>query len=421
MKATKLLMFVCALFFAAVTFSQDLPEGRLMRFPDVRGDQIAFTYGGDIWLASRQGGVARKVTSDPGLELFPKFSPDGKWIAFTGQYDGNFNVYVMPAEGGAPKQLTFLPDVASLPERMGPNNMVLAWFPDSKRILFLTRRETFNTWFGRPYVVSLEGGLPEPFLVPKGGLISFSPDGTKFAYNQIFRNFRTWKRYKGGMAQDIDIYDLKTNRLERITDWEGVDTSPMWSGQTIYFTSDRDKAQRMNIYAYDVKTKKTRQVTNFTDFDVNWPSLGENAIVFEKGGYLHLLDLPSEKLRKLTVYLPDDRGLSRPKWVEAKKAISAFSLSPDGKRALFAARGDIWTVPAKDGATRNLTRTSGVHEKLPNWSPDGKWTSYISDRTGEDEIYISPENGRGQEIQITSGHKGFMFEPVWSPDSKKLI
>ena len=181
-------------------FAEEMTEGRLMRFPDIYKDKIVFSYGGDLWLASTSDGVARRITSHPGLELFPKFSPDGKWIAFSGQYDGNFNVYVIPSEGGEPKQLTFLPDAVSMPERMGPNNMVITWFPDSKRILFLSRRDTFNDWFGRLFSVSIDGGLPVRLPLDKGGLTSFSPDGTKIAYNRIFRNFRTWKRYTGGMV-----------------------------------------------------------------------------------------------------------------------------------------------------------------------------------------------------------------------------
>ena len=198
--------------------AEEMTEGRLMRFPDIYKDKIVFSYGGDLWLGSTSGGAARRITSHPGLELFPKFSPDGKWIAFSAQYDGNFNVYVIPSEGGEPKQLTFLPDVVSMPERMGPNNMVITWFPDSKRILFLSRRDTYNDWFGRLFSVSIDGGLPERLALDKGGLTSFLPDGTKIAYNRIFRNFRTWKRYMGGMAQDIAIYDFKNNTYERITD-----------------------------------------------------------------------------------------------------------------------------------------------------------------------------------------------------------
>src|SRR5271169_325026 len=251
-------------------FGQEMPEGRLMRFPDIYKDQIVFSYAGDLWLVSSTGGTARRVTTHPGLELFPKFSPDGTKIAFTGQYDGNFNVYVMPASGGEPKQLTIHPGGGPLNERMGIHNEILTWFPDSKRIVYLTRRDTFNDWFGRPYVVSVDGGLPEQLPIDKGGLMSFSPDGSKMAYNRIFRNFRTWKRYTGGMAQDIWIYDFKNNQIEQMPHTEWTDTFPMWHGDTIYFSSDRGPEHRLNLYSYSLGTRDIKQLTHFDEFDVMW-------------------------------------------------------------------------------------------------------------------------------------------------------
>jgi tricorn protease len=421
MSRTQKLMAVWLLSFAAACLAQELPEGRLMRFPDIYQDKIAFSYGGDLWLVASAGGVARRITTHRGLELFPKFSPDGKWIAFTGQYDGNFNVYVIPAEGGEPKQLTFLPDAAVVSERMGPNNMVIDWFPDSKRILFLSRRDTFNTWFGRLFSVSIDGGLPERLPIDRGGLTSFSPDGTKIAYNRIFRNFRTWKRYTGGMAQDIGIYDFKNQTYERLTDYPGTDTYPMWHGDTIYFGSDRGPEKRMNLCSYSLKTKQTRQLTDFKDFDVNWPSLGPDSIVFENGGYLYVFDLKTEKARKLTISLPGDRDLMRKRWATVSKLITDFDVSPDGKRAVFTARGDVFTVPAKEGSIRNLTQTPGIREKYVAWSPDGKWIAYLSDRSGEDELYLVPQDGMGKEVRITTDGKMFRLPPVWSPDSKKLL
>lgn len=415
-----LLAVVMALAGAWSGSAQGLPEGRLMRFPDISKDQIAFSYGGDLWLVSRQGGIARRITAHPGLELFPKFSPDGKWLAFTGQYDGNFNVYVMPAEGADPKQLTFWPDVVQVPERMGPNNEVITWLPDSKRILFLSRHDTFNDWFGRLWTVGIEGGLPERLPIDKGGLTSFSPDGTQIAYNRIFRNFRTWKREKGGMAEGIWIYDFKRSASERISDYQGLDTSPMWRGDTIYFTSDRGPDQRMNLYAYDIRSKLIRQLTQFTDYDINWPSLGPDAIVFENGGFLYLFDLKTEKAQKLTIDLPGDRDLARKRWDNVSKWVTDFDISPEGKRVVFTARGDVFTVPAKEGSIRNLTRTPGIRERNATWSPDGTWIAYLSDRTGEYELYILPQDGLGQETRVTTDGKVFRMAPVWSPDSKKL-
>src|SRR5215471_6952573 len=303
-----LALFVAITAIAISAQAQDSQESRLLRFPDIYKDKVAFVYGGDIWLASTSGGIARRITSHPGRELFPKFSPDGKWIAFTGQYDGNFNVYVMPSEGGQPKQLTFYQGGAQqLSERMGIHNEVVTWYPDSKRILFISRANATNGWVKRQYSISIDGGLPEPWPQDQGGLTSFSPDGTKVAYNQIFRNFRQWKRYTGGMAQDIIIYDLKNNTVEAgppHTEW--TDTFPMWHGNTIYFSSDRGPEHHLNIYSYDLGTKQVEQITHFTDFDVMWPSLGPDSIIFENAGYLYTLDLQSKQSKKLTVYLPGE-------------------------------------------------------------------------------------------------------------------
>jgi tricorn protease len=414
-------LFLILFLAAPLAIAQEMPEGRLMRFADIYKDKIVFSYASDLWLVASGGGVARRITTDPGLELFPKFSPDGKWIAFTGQYDGNFNVYVMPSEGGEPKQLTFEPDAMAAPERMGPNNEVINWMPDSKRVLFLSRRDTYNEWFGRLFTVNVEGGLPVRLPIDKGGLTSFSPDGSRIAYNRIFRNFRTWKRYTGGMHQQIAIYDFKNNSYERITDDPYIDTYPMWHEDSIYFGSDRGPERRINLYSYSLKTKQTKQLTNFKDFDVDWPSLGPDAIVFTNGGYLYTFDLKSQKARKLTVYLPGDRDLARPHWANVSRYVTDFDISPDGNRAVLSARGDIFTVPAKQGSIRNLTQTPGIRERYAAWSPDGKWIAYLSDRTGEEELYITPQDGMGTETRITSDGTMFRMPPVWSPDSKKLL
>jgi tricorn protease len=401
--------------------AQETQEGRLMRFPDIYKDKIVFMYGGDLWLAPSSGGEAHRITSDPGRELFPKFSPDGKWIAFTGQYDGNFNIYMMPAHGGQPRQLTFYQGAAAqLSDRMGIHNEVLTWTPDSKRVVFLSRRDATNGWTKRPFSVSIDGGLPEALPVDQGGLTSFSPDGTRIAYNQIFRNFRTWKRYTGGLAQSISIYDLKNNRVEDLPHTEWTDTFPMWHGDTIYFSSDRGPDHHLNLYGYDINTRQVEQLTHFTDFDVMWPSLGPDAIIFENGGYLYTFDLQSKQPKKLALYLPGDRDQSLKHWTSVSKNISDFDISPEGKRAVFSARGDVFTVPAKEGSIRNLTHTPGVREKQVAWSPDGRWIAYVSDRSGEDELYIVPQDGLGKEQAITSGYKGFKYAPTWSPDSKKL-
>ncbi|HUJ41222.1 MAG TPA: PDZ domain-containing protein [Candidatus Acidoferrales bacterium] len=439
---------VCAaamvLLCAGFALAQEPQEGRLMRFPDIHGNRIVFDYGGDLWLAPATGGAAHRITAFAGRELFPKFSPDGKWIAFTGQYDGNFNVYVMPAEGGQPRQLTYWQGNAQpLSDRMGIHNEVVGWTPDGKRIVFLSRRDGWNEWIKRPYTVSVEGGLPEPLPMDQGGLLAYNADGTKIAYNRIFRNFRTWKRYTGGLAQDIYIYDLKTNVLEQqVPHTDYTDTFPMWRGNTIYFVSDRGPEHRLNLYSYEIGGSNVEQLTHFTDFDVMWPSLSESSIIFEDGGYLYVYDLGTRQSTKLTITLPGEREQTLKHWDGVARNITDFDIAPDGKRAAFAARGDVFTVPAKEGATRNLTMTPGIRESKVAWSPDGRWIAYISDRTGEDEIYITPQDGMGnielgkspeadgktadkergkdKTEQITSGYKGFKFGPVWSPDSKNI-
>jgi tricorn protease len=405
-----------------LSVAQDAQEGRLLRFPDIYKDKIAFMYGGDLWLASSSGGVARRITSHPGRELFPKFSPDGKWLAFTGQYDGNFNVYVMPSDGGQPKQLTFYQGSAQpLSDRMGVLNQVIGWTPDSRNIVFLSRRDASNGWIKRPYTISIDGGLAQPMPMDEGGLLSFSSDGTKIAYNRIFRNFRQWKRYTGGMAQDITIYDVKNNVVEAvIPHTEYTDTFPMWHGNTIYFTSDRGTAHRLNLYSYDLGNKQVEQLTKFDQYDVMWPSLGPDAIIFENGGYVYKFDLQTREAAKLAIFVNGERDLAMKHWANASRRITDFDIAPDGKRAAIAARGEVFTVPAKEGSIRNLTHSAGVREQHVAWAPNGLWIAYISDKTGEDEIYITAQDGLASEEAITSGHKGFMFQPVWSPDGSKI-
>jgi tricorn protease len=393
----------------------------LVRFPTLHGKTVVFASGGNLWRVGIEGGVAQRLTTDAGMDLMPRFSPDGKEIAFTGDYDGNTDVYVMPAEGGSPRRLTFHSDVVKkAPTRWGPDNMVVGWTPDGRDILFLSRRTTFNSWFGQLFVVSREGGLPRQFPVPRGGTTSFSPDGSKIAYNRIFRNFRTWKDYYGGLAQDVWTYDLGTKALERVTDWKGTDTYPMWYHDTIYFASDRGGDKRLNIWAYDVGTKAFRQITHFEDYDVDWPSLGDTGIVFQCGGALYALDLPSEKLHEIDVTVPTDGTRTRPRWVDATKQIQSFDVAPNGKRAVFGARGEVFTVPVEHGNTRDLTHTSGANEREPAWSPDGIWVAYVTDRTGEAQIALRHTDGTGEEQVLTDRQRGHLYGPVWSPDSEKL-
>ena len=418
MRFFKILVLVLVSNFIVSTFVY-AEECRLMRFPDIHQDKIVFVYAGDLWLVPSDGGIARRLTTHIGMELFPKFSPDGKMIAFSGQYDGNTDVYVIPSKGGEPKRLTYRSGFENMADRFGFDDMVLDWHPHGNKVLFRSSRESYNSWFQNLFLISVKGGFPQKLPLPEAGLTSFSPEGTKIAYNRIFRNFRTWKRYQGGLAQEIWIYDLEKNTVERITDYEGTDTSPMWCDNRIYFVSDRDLTA--NIFCYDLNSRETKKITNHDNYDVKWSSAGPQSIVYENGGYLYVLDLKTEQTEKIAVEIPDDRVLTRSEFVSVKDYVTDYGLSLDGKRALFVARGDVFTVPAKKGNTRNLTNTSGAREKNSTWSPDGKCIAYISDRTGEDELYVVPQDGKGEEIRITTDGHCFRFAPVWSPDSKKLL
>jgi tricorn protease len=398
-------------------------EARLLRFPAIHGDQIVFTYAGDLYTVAAGGGTARRLTSHPGFEMFPRFSPDGTRIAFTGQYDGNTEVFVVAASGGEPKRLTYTATLGrdEVSDRMGPNNIVMGWTPDGKNILFRSRMRSFNDFIGQLYTVPAEGGLPEALPLPRGGFASYSPDGKQLAYNRIFREFRTWKRYRGGMADDVWLYDFATKKTEQLTDDPAQDIIPMFVGNKVYFLSDRGTEQRFNLYSVDPETKKTQRHTDFTEFDIKFPSAGADAIVFENGGYIYRFDVKSGKTEKVTVKIQEDLLGARGALTDVSKSIAAFEISNDGKRALFAARGDIFTVPASEGVTRNLTRSPGTHERNPKWSPDGKSVALISDASGEDEIYVGPANGSSPSRAVTSGADTYKYEIAWSPDSKKIL
>ncbi|MCI0568253.1 MAG: hypothetical protein L0Z52_08715 [Acidobacteria bacterium] len=385
---------------ATVTAENAAADSRLLRFPALSKDSIAFVNGGDIWIAPRAGGPARQLTSDPGLEWFPRFSPDGKWIAFIGQYDGNRDVYLIPSEGGVPKRLTWWIDTGSPSERQGPNNLVLGWTPDGKRVLFRSRHLSWEDRAGRLFTVSMEGGFPEQVGVPEGGFATFSPDGKKLFYNRIFRDFRTWKRYRGGMTQNLWIYDLSANKLEMITENDNTSRDPMWIGDTLYFNSDRDRT--FNLFSSDTSGKNVKKLTQFTDYDVRWASAGPGGIVFENGGYVYLYDIASGKNAKVSIQVPSERRAVRAEFKKVNDLIEDGSLSPEGKRVAFVARGDLFSVPAEKGNTRILAASSNSHERLPAWSPDGKWIAYVSDQTGEDEIWRVPQDGKGPQERLTT-------------------
>ncbi len=320
------------------------PEARLLRFPDVRGDAVVFVYAGDVWRASTSGGPALRLTAHPGLELFPKLSHDGRWIAFSAEYTGTRQVWVMPAWGGPPRQLTFATDVGPLPPRGGWDNWVLGWTRDGK-VLVRMNRVPWSSRMGRYYLVDPKGGLETPLEIPEGGSASFSPDGTRLAYCPVDREFRTWKRTKGGRAQDIWTYDFTAKKSERLTTWEGTDNFPMWWGDAVYFTSDREKT--LNLWRFDLKTRETRKLTSFTEFDVLWPSLGDGKIVFMNGGILFALDLATEKAARIPITLGSDRAATVPAFRDVSANVAGAALSPSGARVVLDARGDLYSVPGE--------------------------------------------------------------------------
>jgi len=407
---------VCALlFFASLAAAQT----KLLRFPDVHGDKVVFTYGGDLWLASTSGGVATRLTAHPGLELFAKFSPDGNWIAFTGQYDGDEQVYVIPVTGGIPKQLTYYPARGPLPPRWGYDNQVYGWTPDGKSVVFRSTRDHYDLGDCQLYTIPVEGGLPQPLPMPLSGAGDFAPDATKVVYSPLFRDFRTWKRYSGGWAQQLYIFDLKTHATEKITDDPRSHRDPMWIGDKIYFASDRDDT--LNLYVYDTKTKKTDEVTHSKKWDLRWPSTDHKGqIIYEMDGELNILQTASGQSKHISIQVPTDAIAMRPSHVSAERQIEGVALSPKGERAVFVARGDVFTVPIEKGPTRNLTNSSNAHDKGARWSPDGAKIAFISDLDGEEELYLINQDGSGKPEELTHGLKAMLYAPEWAPDGKRI-
>lgn len=396
-------------------------EAGLLRFPAVHGDQVVFTYAGDLYTTSKSGGIARKLTSDDGFEMFAKFSPDGKVLAFTAQYDGNTEVYTMPSNGGIPRRLTYTATLSrdDVSDRMGPNNIVMTWTRDGKNIIYRSRKQSFNDFVGQLFSVSEKGGLSEELPLPAGGNCSFSPDGKQLAYNHIFREFRTWKYYKGGMADDIRIYDFNTKKTENITNNKSQDIFPMWFKDEIYFLSDRDRV--MNLFCYNTTTKTTVKLTDFKEYDIKFPSAGDNSIAFENGGSIYIFDVATKKSGKVNVVIADDFSSGRDKIIDASDFINSANVSPDANRVLFGVRGDIFTVPGKSGITRNITKSSGAHDRDPVWSPDGKYIAYLSDMNGEYEIYMQKQDGSEKPVQLTKNADTYKYLIRWSPDSKKIL
>lgn len=403
---------------AAAALTSQADEGRLLRFPGTNGSEVAFSYAGDIYTVPISGGMARRLTSHKGYEAFARFSPDGQTIAFTGQYDGNTEVYLMPAAGGEPKRITF---TATNPrddwgDRMGPNNITMTWTPDGRGVIY--RNRISDSFDGKLWCAPTDGSMSRQLPLPEGGFCCYNSDGTKLAYNRVFREFRTWKYYKGGMADDIWIYDTQAQTVTNITNNIAQDIDPMWIGDEIYFMSDRDG--RMNIFVYNTSSAQTRKVTDFTDYDVKFASCGGGKIVFENGGYLYVLDPTTKRSQKITVYLNSENTFAREEQRKVKDNLTGGSLAPDASRIAISARGEVFDVPAKHGVTRNITHTPGVHERNAAWSPDGKNIAYISDQTGETEIWMRPV-GSDKAVQLTKDNDTYIRDLQWSPDGRQIV
>jgi tricorn protease len=379
-----------------------------LNFPDIHGNTIVFSCEGDLWSVPATGGLAKRLTQGDGLEYMAKFSPDGEYIAFTGEYDhGGNDVYIMSATGGMVERLTFHPW----------SEYVLTWAPDGESIVFRSMRHSAHYTY-QVFTIAADGGFPKPMDLGEVSLISFAPDGKRIAFNRFSREFRTWKRYKGGLAQDIWVGNPETMEFNKITAYEGTDAFPMWIGERVYFVSDRDRT--MNIHSMRPDGGDVRQHTFHDEYDVRWPSPGGNRIVYHNGGDIWLLDTGSGDYAKVDIEVPSDRTEEREHFINPVKYITDFEVSPKGRRVAFCARGELVAAPAKEGRLIGLTATSGVREKSPRWSADGKELAYISEATGEEEIYVVDALGKDEPEQITKGTKGWKYPPVWSPDGKKL-
>ncbi len=385
-------------------------SAKLMRDPDVSDSQIAFVYGGDIWLAPKSGGTAIQLTDSPGEESFPRFSPDGKEIAFTASYQGNSDIYVMPVTGGIPHRVTY----ESHYDRM------LDWHPDGQQLLFASTRHSGPRNTRQFFVVDKSGGLAERLPVPYGDLASYSPSGDQLVYVQRIAENYPFKRYRGGLATDVIIFDLVDKTARRITENDATDGKPAWHGDHIYFVSDQASNMRRNVWVHDTGSGENRQLTEFADMDVNYMTDGPDDLIFEAGGDLYVMSLSDMAFAPVKINVVSDLALEMPKTLSTGNMINGYSVSPDGKRIAFEARGDIYNVPAENGYTLNYTNSSGAFDRDPSWSPDGKHIAYWSDADGEYQLYLQETKSGGAARKLTSRKDGFGYNLFWSPDSRKI-
>ncbi len=393
-------------------FAQTPPDAdapSIFRNPTINRTHVVFEYASDLWIAPRSGGPAQRLTTGAGAETFPIFSPDGTKIAFTGQYDGNVDAFVIPATGGIPKRLTWHPG----------QDQAVAWAPDSKSVVFASNRASNSPRYAQFFSVSVDGGPETQLPFPVGFEASYSPDGKRIAYVPMDRAFAAWKRYRGGMTTPVWIADAESLKVEKIPRDNSNDFCPMWAAGKVWFLSDREGA--VSLFSYDPQSKKVSRAAESKGGDFKSASAGPDAIVLEQLGALQLFDLKSAKLTPLKVTVSGDITEVRDHYVKVGERLSAAGISPTGMRAVFQARGEIVTIPAEKGEARNITNSPGVMERNPIWSPDGKWIAYFSDASGEYDLHIAPQDGRGEVRKIRIEEKPtFYANPVWSPDSKKI-
>jgi tricorn protease len=391
-------------------YGVDIRDTRLLSQPAVSDNHIAFVYAGDLWACDRDGSNVRRLTTDDGVESNPVFSPDGNLIAFTAQYDGNRDVFVVPTSGGVPKRLTWHPGF----------DVVRGFSPDGRSVLFISPRSVFTNRFTKLFTVSVDGGMPVELQIPNASKAAYSPDGTRLAYTPLGERFRQWKNYRGGTASRIWLYNFSDHAVEQIPQPEGRcnDTDPMWIGDKVYFISDRNG--EFNVFSFNTRNQRVQQLTEHEDFPVISASAGGGRIVYEQAGYLHLLNPGNSRSTKLTVGVAADLIERRPRYAKGGSFIRFADISPTGARAVFEARGEVVTVPAKKGDARNLTNSVSAHDRFPAWSPDGRKIAYFSDASGEYALYVAPSDGKGEVRQYQIAGNGFYENPVWAPDSKKL-
>lgn len=401
----------------------------LPRYPQAYDGKIVFSANEHLWTVPRSGGVAVQLTAGSGTDVYPRVSPDGAWIAYTGMNNVGSDVWVMPAQGGKPVRLTYH-------NSRGLDNIVVTWSPDSRYIVYLSQHNQWNRLVRELYRVPVTGGLPEAMPIDNAvGMATYGPDGHTIAYNRLLAPHGSWKRYNGGMSRDVFTYDFDTRETRQLTDLDGTSAFPMWYKRKIYYLSDQDSKRRANIWVLDLETSQRRQVTHFTDYDIDTPALGDDAITFQKGGQLYRLDLPHERLGKVHISLPGDNPRTMKRLVAVKALVRGtavvrdgdldlpdrvnYALSPDGRRSLFSARGDLFSVPTQAGEPVNLTRSGGVEEDSPAWSPDGRTIAYVTDVHGGRQVAVRGVDG-GAERLLTRFDNGYLFTPVFAPDGKSL-